>query len=125
MTTALPFLKKTPPTAGSRANAKGIDAQFELESSTGREPVGLGLNRPPASPRLYSEKVELRLRGLLSNGSAAAAVGESKREGRREKLSSTVAERRRFVGPGVDAWRPEEVAEGLDEALSSDIARET
>lgn len=96
VTTELPFLNRTPPTAGRSAKARGMDAQFELSSLPGRAPAGFGLNSPPASCILYSEKVELRRRDP-SNGSCApaAADGESKRDRRRVKFSSTVAERRR------------------------------
>jgi hypothetical protein len=96
VTTELPFLNNTPPTAGKRAKARGMDAQFELSSTAGRAPGGLGLKRPPASCMLYSEKVELRRREP-SKGSpeAAAAEGDSKRDRRRVVFSSTVADRRR------------------------------
>jgi hypothetical protein len=91
VTTALPFLKRTPPRAGNSAKAKGTDAQVDPSSSAGWIPAGLGLKKSRASPRLCSEKVVLLLRGG-PNGSLEEGLSVGRR--RKRAPSSRVMERR-------------------------------
>lgn len=71
MTTALPFLNKTPARAGKRAKASDKDASDE--ESPGEEKVSAlpgsldwGFSMSRASLRLYSEKLELLRGGIVS-----------------------------------------------------------
>ncbi|TKW56949.1 hypothetical protein CTA1_8031 [Colletotrichum tanaceti] len=109
VTTALPFWKSKPPTAGRRAKARGIEAQFEISSVDDVDGIspGLGLRKSLASLKLYSDKVELLL--LPSPVSANEfSVGMWLKGGRRRiwEVSSTTTVRLKWPDSTGEAVVP-------------------
>lgn len=105
VTTALPFLKRTPASAGRSANANDNEASDETSGVSISAPPGFGLSRSRASPRLYSEKLELLRGGASKDASEVMPLNGGRR--RVGFVSSTVLARRMAWPGGCGIVKPE------------------
>lgn len=118
MATELPFLNKTPATPGTNANARDKVASGEDSWFTGLAPSprGFGFRISRASPKLYSEKLEL-LRGGASIEDDSDESDLAENLVRRGDVASSIVFTRRMAWPG-GLLRPDDMPDVIPELVA-------